>query len=131
MEGLSRNGRRWMKLMGFGARLGCHQRPDRSFFFKKYQFPVCARCTGVILGELAAILHLLLGGRIKKRSSVLLLIPMGVDWGLQNRKILESTNTRRLISGTLGGYGLTFVFFYALKALLYDLPRKLFQKKDQ
>ncbi|MEI3349189.1 MAG: DUF2085 domain-containing protein [Dysosmobacter sp.] len=34
-----------------GHTLGCHQRPDRSFFFHGKQFPVCARCTGVFLGE--------------------------------------------------------------------------------
>lgn len=45
----------WLKLMKMGARLGCHQRPDRSFFYKGYQFPVCARCTGLFVGYFVGI----------------------------------------------------------------------------
>ena len=33
-----------------GNHSGCHQMPERSFFYKGKQFPVCARCTGVIIG---------------------------------------------------------------------------------
>ena len=35
---------------------GCHCRPDRSFFYKGKQFPVCARCTGELAGILAALI---------------------------------------------------------------------------
>ena len=28
------------------TRLICHRIPERSFFFRGHQFPVCARCTG-------------------------------------------------------------------------------------
>ncbi|MGG7175281.1 DUF2085 domain-containing protein [Clostridium neonatale] len=28
---------------------GCHQLPDRSFFIRSYQFPICARCTGNVV----------------------------------------------------------------------------------
>ncbi|RGF93239.1 DUF2085 domain-containing protein [Ruminococcus sp. AM54-1NS] len=41
--------------MKLGASAGCHQRPDRSFFFHGWQFPVCARCTGVLAGQLVGI----------------------------------------------------------------------------
>lgn len=34
---------RWVKLMCFGRKLGCHQMPERSFFIEDYQLPVCAR----------------------------------------------------------------------------------------
>ena len=40
----------WIKLMEIGAMTGCHQMPERSFFFKGYQFPVCERCTGLLIG---------------------------------------------------------------------------------
>ena len=49
----------WIKLMEFGHRLGCHQMEERSFHFKGYQFPVCARCTGVIIGEIICIITLI------------------------------------------------------------------------
>lgn len=34
-----------------GNNSGCHQLAERSFFYKGYQFPVCARCTGVTIGQ--------------------------------------------------------------------------------
>ena len=105
---------RWAKLMDIGARMGCHQIPERSFFFKGYQFPVCARCTGVILGEFITIILLLCSIRISLLAAIAFLIPMGIDWGLQFLKILMSNNTRRFISGTLGGFGLTYVYYYAI-----------------
>ena len=46
---------KWLKWMDFGKRIGCHQKPERSFFINGYQFPVCARCTGVMIGYLLAI----------------------------------------------------------------------------
>ncbi len=95
----------WMKLMELGERAGCHQKPERSFFYRGYQFPVCARCTGVILGYVLAVPAYLLLGFLLPLSiagSLLLL----VDWLLQAVKLKESTNGRRLVTGLLGGYGL-------------------------
>jgi uncharacterized membrane protein len=105
---------RWIKLMDFGERMGCHQMPERSFFYKGYQFPVCARCTGVILGELITLILLLCSVKIDFTVAVALLIPMGIDWGLQFLKILESNNIKRLITGTLGGFGLTYIYYYLI-----------------
>ena len=100
----------WMKSMEFGDKLGCHQIPDRCFYIKGYQFPVCARCTGVIFGELLFFLFFLLKIRISLMVSILLLIPMGVDWGLQYLKIAVSNNVRRFITGLLGGLALTNIY---------------------
>jgi uncharacterized membrane protein len=100
----------WLKLMRFGEKMGCHQMADRSFFFKGYQFPVCARCTGVILGELIAIICLFFV-KLEWWICLLFLVPMAVDWGLQFLRIVQSTNIRRLITGTLGGFGLTYVYY--------------------
>ncbi len=103
--------------MRFGNKLGCHQRPDRSFFFKGYQFPVCARCTGVVVGEIIALFCLIFV-KIEWWINLLLLIPMGIDWGLQFLKILTSDNYRRLITGLLGGFGLTFIYYYIIVLIL-------------
>ena len=111
MEGLTKVDI-WLKLMQFGEKMGCHQIADRSFFFKGYQFPVCARCTGVILGELIAIVCLFVT-RIDWWVCLLFLAPMALDWGLQFLKIIHSTNIRRLITGTLGGFGLTYLYYFA------------------
>lgn len=104
----------WIKLMNFGHRLGCHQMEERSFHFKGYQFPVCARCTGVFVGEIIAIILLLLGIKISIFVSIALLLIMGLDWFIQYIKLLQSTNIRRLITGTLAGIGLTFIYYYVI-----------------
>ena len=31
----------------------CHQKPERSFFYKEKQFPVCSRCAGIVIGAVA------------------------------------------------------------------------------
>lgn len=90
-------------LMYIGRSL-CHQRPDRSFFIRGRQFPVCARCTGVYIGELAALLSY----RFIKPPAALCIVfcaAMLADWLIQFFKIRESTNFRRLITGLLCGYG--------------------------
>lgn len=95
----------WVLLMRMGARLGCHQRVDRSFFIKGYQFPVCARCTGLIIGYMAAIV---IYGFIKFRFIIYLALvcPMAIDGITQYIKLRESTQFLRIITGILGGYGL-------------------------
>lgn len=42
-------------LMAVGHRAGCHQRADRSFYWKGRKFPLCARCTGVLVGYILAV----------------------------------------------------------------------------
>ncbi len=109
---------RWLKFMNFGKKLGCHQLAERSFFYKKkYQFPVCARCTGVIIGQTIAIICLFIF-KLEWWINLLFLLPMGIDWGLQFLKILKSTNIRRLITGLLGGFGLTYIYYYVIAAIV-------------
>lgn len=109
---MKRNDKIWIELMEFGKRIGCHQMECRSFFFMKYQFPVCARCTGVILGEIVSVMLLLISIKISFNSAVVLLLIMGFDWFIQYKNILESNNIRRLITGFFGGVGLTFIYYY-------------------
>lgn len=93
------------KLLRFGQQLGCHQRPDRSFFFRGHQFPVCARCTGVFIGQIIALIL-----RFFIKPKLVICVDMSmillIDWMIQYLKIKESTNFKRLITGILGGYGL-------------------------
>lgn len=90
--------------MKAGSRTGCHQLPERSFYYKGWQFPVCARCTGVIIGYIAAGgLAFLFHPNIFIIGACCLV--MLCDWLLQFLKIKESTNIRRLITGIIGGYG--------------------------
>lgn len=86
-------------------RAGCHQRTDRSFFYKGYQFPMCARCTGVMVGYLFAIPAYFIY-TLNISTYIVLSAVMFVDWYIQYLKIRTSTNVRRFISGTLGGFSL-------------------------
>lgn len=87
---------------------GCHQRPERSFFVKGYQMPVCARCEGELIGILAALIavwflspsYWLMG---------ILMVPMIADGLIQGLTEYESTNWRRLITGILFGFGINMI----------------------
>lgn len=99
-----------------GNQSGCHQLPERSFFWKKHQFPVCARCTGVCIGHLAAIIANFFTD-ISCAVSFLYLGIMGLDWLLQEVRIKASNNYRRLFTGVLGGFGLYNLYCLAIKKL--------------
>lgn len=107
----------WLKLMRAGEHLGCHQMPERSFFYKGYQFPVCARCTGVIISSFAAF-FIFLKKRISKKLCIILSGVMFLDWFIQYIKIKESTNTRRFITGLIGGFGYATLHLYLYKFII-------------
>ena len=102
---MSNRDKLWIKLMEWFDRYwGCHQMPERSFFFHKYQFPVCARCTGMILGYLLALLSQPFMNSKLIRLGVLC-IPMALDGIIQYKTTYVSNNPKRLVTGTLFGYG--------------------------
>ena len=88
----------------------CHRKPERSFFIKGHQFPVCARCTGFYTGLIAYLIankfyphgydfNMLL-------ISMVLMIPVAIDGLTQYFGPRESTNNLRFITGFVGGVGL-------------------------
>ena len=88
---------------------GCHYRDERSFHWKGKRFPLCARCTGELVGGAAAALSYAVlhpGPGVL----VLLLVPMLVDGGVQAATRYESTNLRRLFTGSCFGYGIICLF---------------------
>ena len=108
------------KFLGYFFNLrfwGCHRLPERSFFFRGKQFPVCARCTGVFIGQILMIILVILGMKPSWIVSLSLLGIMFLDWFIQYLNILKSTNIRRLITGTLGGMGLIGVYYLIIKIL--------------
>lgn len=88
----------------------CHQRPDRSFFIKGRQLPLCARCTGILIGYFLGVIIAFITKCSFHQFYLLLLIPMIVDGTIQQRYMIESNNLRRLITGILGGIGIIYVF---------------------
>ena len=95
------------------AKFICHRKPERSFFYKGHQFPVCTRCTGFYISLIAYFIFtyytfvnydfLLLA------FAILLLVPTIIDGITQLYNLQESNNTRRFITGLLGGLGLGII----------------------
>ena len=110
----------WRILMTIGRFSGCHQMPERSFSFRGYQFPVCARCTGVAIGNLAAIVmfFIFLPHWLWHVTGCFI---MFIDWFLQYLGLLESSNARRLITGVIGGYAFTSLYGIGLVTLIRAL----------
>lgn len=95
----------WMEFCGKYAR--CHQMPERSFFLGSYQFPLCARCTGIMAGRLLAILLLpfvLFPVKTALLVLPLLMLPLPIDGLVQKYTKYESNNCKRVITGILWGF---------------------------
>ncbi len=92
----------------------CHRRPERSFFYKGHQFPVCARCTGFYISGIACIILFkyfpLPYNLTTMLIGIILLIPSAIDGTTQLFEMRESNNTLRFITGILGGIGLIMVY---------------------
>lgn len=88
---------------------GCHCREDRSFHYQGKKFPICARCTGELIGMLlcTAVSFFWLP---PVSAAVLLLVPLIADGFVQLKTAYESTNLRRVVTGFLFGYGLVSLF---------------------
>lgn len=113
----------WLKAMDIGKITGCHQMSERSFNIKGYQFPVCARCTGVLIGQILGTIAF-----IKRKGSLalsfILSFIMFFDWELQYKQIKESTNIRRLITGVCGGFGLIYIHLSIIKKIFNLIKEK-------
>lgn len=97
---------------------GCHQLPERSFFIKGYQFPVCARCTGIIIGEFIALL-LSITYRKYHVAILVLLIPMLIDGTLQFFTQYISNNIKRLLTGIFFGFSLLYTILMLIIHIVY------------
>ena len=81
---------------------GCHCRKDRSFYYKGRQFPLCARCTGELIGIITSFI-LFWFWKPSIITSIVMMIPLIVDGFIQLLTKYESTNSKRLITGILFG----------------------------
>lgn len=86
----------------------CHRLPERSFFYKGRQFPICARCTGILAGYILAIISLFFI-KIPILFCLTLLIPAAVDGIGQYLGKWTSNNIRRLITGILAGIAVIYI----------------------
>ncbi|MEG0771618.1 MAG: DUF2085 domain-containing protein [Clostridia bacterium] len=108
----------FLKTFNFiGDKSGCHQIPERSFCVKGYIFPICARCTGVFIGQLSAVILLLFGVTVNIFIAIAVLLVMGADWFIQYIGIKSSNNYRRFFTGILGGFGVFEIYIFIAKII--------------
>lgn len=107
-------------MMKFGHFLGCHQLPERSFFIGGRQFPLCARCTGLVVGYIVYFVFRNFFAFSFLWSALFCEI-MFLDWLIQRLEIRQSTNLRRFVTGSLCGYGLMSIYIWALTWLIERL----------
>lgn len=86
---------------------GCHARPDRSFYWRGRQFPICARCTGELVGILIGIPVAILKGAMCIPACILFMLPLVLDGFRQLLTTYTSNNIRRVVTGLF--FGLAFV----------------------
>ncbi|WP_205683845.1 DUF2085 domain-containing protein [Brevibacillus migulae] len=87
----------------------CHRLPARSFHFRGKPFPVCARCTGILLGFFGVPLLVAVKMLLPLWLGIMLHVPMLVDGVTQQKGWRVSNNPLRLITGLLSGMGLAIL----------------------
>lgn len=102
---------RWLPII-----FGCHCKPERSLFFRGRQFPICARCTGELVGILAGLACCFFF-RPPVWVCILLMIPMVTDGLIQRLTAYESNNIKRVATGCLFGFGLWMLFVISILAV--------------
>lgn len=104
------------------TKLICHRMPERSFFFRGHQFPVCARCTGFYITLFMYFVYayfFYIDYNIYLISfAILLLLPSFIDGLTQLFELRESNNALRFITGLIGGIGLGIII-KAIKWFIY------------
>ncbi|MEW9671527.1 DUF2085 domain-containing protein [Ammoniphilus sp. 3BR4] len=85
----------------------CHRLKARSFSIFGKQFPICARCTGILVGFLLMPVVLFIPWSIPFWIGLLLNIPMIIDGYTQLKRWRQSNNSLRFFTGLVGGLGLS------------------------
>jgi uncharacterized membrane protein len=74
----------------------CHQRQDRSFVVEGRQVPLCARCTGLLVGSFAVPLYL---SGVRWPIAIFLIAAFGIDSVSQWLGLRSSNNVLRFLTG--------------------------------
>lgn len=85
--------------------IACHRKPERSFFFKGKQFPVCARCTGIHIGYITFPLFMFNVFTLNIWWTIALMLPTYIDGLTQTFLKRESNNFIRVTTGLMAGIG--------------------------
>lgn len=105
---------KWLPIL-----FGCHQKKERSFFFCGKQLPLCARCTGELVGILFMPIYIAFFGFPNYLISLVFLLPLIVDGFVQALTKYSSNNPLRFITGLMFGFGLACLFIQSLIATFW------------
>lgn len=90
----------------------CHRKPERTFQIMGHYFPVCSRCTGLVVGFFSAyLLRTLIIGNLWLS---LLMIPMVLDGFSQELGDRTSNNFIRFFTG--------FFFTIGMLSVIWNVP---------
>lgn len=111
----------WVKTMNWFAKYGgCHQMPERSFFFRGYQFPLCARCTGIALGYILGVLFWIFNIQLSLLLLLIFFFSCALDGVIQYFTRYTSTNPKRFVLGILCGISIVHILFKTL-SFIYNI----------
>ena len=100
----------------------CHRIPERSFFIKGHQFPVCARCTGFYTGLIVYLIFNIFYKHPYDLNmlfiSMILMMPVAIDGVTQYFGPRESTNNLRFLTGFIGGIGLIIFLKIIIRGIM-------------
>jgi|BioPla2DNA2_1021312.scaffolds.fasta_scaffold143950_2 uncharacterized membrane protein len=106
------------RIAAFGKAPLCNMIPEHGICIKGFYLPLCARCTGTLIGCVVTIfLFLFVIRRSKYRLSLhilsfLLAVPCLIDGLLQYVWQVESDNFRRILTGLLLGASIVLSIGY-------------------
>ncbi len=111
----------------FGKAPLCNLTASRGFFIKGFCFPLCCRCTSIILSMLI-FYFLLVKININIDNffilylifSFILMIPTIIDYMYQYFTRKESTNKRRVFTGMIAGIGISIILYIIKYYKLFD-----------
>lgn len=98
--------------------LGCHKIPERCFYFKGKPMPFCSRCLGCSIGHVVSFLFFIIGSLPSFLLALVLIIPLAIDWLIQEFLGIVSNNYRRLITGFMGGFGVGVFIWRSFEFLI-------------
>ena len=91
----------------------CHRKPERSFFIRGNQFPVCARCTGFYISLFSYFIYVYYFYVDYSLElifiAILLLIPTVLDGFTQLMNYRESNNNLRFVTGLMAGLSFAII----------------------
>lgn len=106
------------------AGLFCHQIPDRSLFIGGAQFPLCIRCTSLLVGAASAVIYLSAHRPLPSiRLCIAMVLPMTTELVLQMAGMVSGSNLLRAITAILFGFFLLIGTLVALAGLEPEASR--------